>query len=134
MVFLSTAIGIGTLNSYETLGPLTNQKYNHMFDYNHTISANFFLALGAILPILGGIVKSKVKPEATLKEIVIDQLITFVVGILFGCGLLVSGMCRRINIIGFLGMHKGWNPSLLFVLGCGVGVNLVTFNYMLRVR
>ena len=64
----------------------------------------------------------------------IDVLITWVVGLLFGCGLLVSGMVRRINIISFLSMHEGWNPSLLFVLGCGVGVNLITFNYMLRVR
>lgn len=61
-------------------------------------------------------------------------MITWIVGLLFGVGLLVSGMVRRINIITFLGMHEGWNPSLLFVLGCGVAVNLITFNYMLRVR
>ena len=79
-------------------------------------------------------VRAKIDRTATGKEIVVDQLITFVTGLLFGCGLLVSGMCRRVNIIGFLGLHEGWNPSLLFVLGCGVGVNLLTFNYMLRVR
>ena len=61
-------------------------------------------------------------------------MITWIVGLLFGVGLLVSGMVRRINIITFLGMHEGWNPSLLFVLGCGVAFNLITFNYMLRVR
>lgn len=64
----------------------------------------------------------------------VDQLITFFVGLIFGCGLLVSGMVRRVNIIGFLSINYGWNPSLLFVLGCGVGVNLITFNYMLRVK
>lgn len=31
-------------------------------------------------------------------------------------------------------MGKEWNPSLLFVLGCGVFVNLITFNYMIRVK
>lgn len=67
-------------------------------------------------------------------EIGKDQMITWATGLLFGTGLLVSGMVRRINIIGFLAMHDGWNPSLLFVLGCGVGVNLITFNYMIRVR
>ena len=67
-------------------------------------------------------------------EIGKDQMITWAKGLLFGTGLLVSGMVRRINIIGFLAMHDGWNPSLLFVLGCGVGVNLITFNYMIRVR
>lgn len=67
-------------------------------------------------------------------EILVDQGITFVTGLLFGLGLLVSGMVRRSNIIGFLGLGLNWNPSLLFVLGCGVLVNLLTFNYMLRVK
>lgn len=67
-------------------------------------------------------------------EIGRDQTITWLVGVLFGCGLLVSGMVRRINILSFLAMHEGWNPSLLLVLGCGVGVNFATFNYMLRIR
>lgn len=43
-------------------------------------------------------------------------------------------MARRRNIIQFLSMSANWNPSLLFVLGCGVMINLVTFNYMVRVR
>ena len=43
------------------------------------------------------------------KEILVDQLITFVVGAIFGCGLLVSGMVRRVNIISFLQIHDGWN-------------------------
>ena len=70
----------------------------------------------------------------TVQEIVKDQIITFIVGVIFGTGLLVSGMVRRSNIIGFLGLGKEWNPSLLFVLGCGVIVNLIIFNYMIRVR
>ena len=65
-------------------------------------------------------------------EIVTDQILTFLTGLIFGLGLLVSGMVRRNNIIGFLGLGSDWNPSLMFVLGCGVVVNLITFNYMLR--
>ena len=41
-------------------------------------------------------------------------------------------MIRRTNIIGFLALGKDWNPSLIFVLGCGVAVNLVVFTYMLK--
>lgn len=63
-----------------------------------------------------------------------DNAISLVVGFIFGLGLLVSGMTRRINILQFLWMCKIWNPSLLFVLGCGVAVNLVVFNYMIRVK
>jgi hypothetical protein len=79
------------------------------------------------------VIKSK-DSQLAGREIAIDQVITFIVGVIFGCGLLVSGMVRRVNILGFLAIHSGWNPSLLFVLGCGVGVNLLTFNYMLRVQ
>lgn len=134
-IFLCTAIAIATIGSYETLGALTNQDLNPQLSYNHTISANVFLALGILFPFLGGVVKSKSSGnKSTGKEIVIDQLITFIVGAIFGCGLLVSGMVRRVNILSFLQIHDGWNPSLLFVLGCGVGVNLITFNYMIKVK
>ena len=43
-------------------------------------------------------------------------------------------MVRRVNILGFLGLGTDWNPSLLFVLGCGVMVNLVTFSYMIHYK
>lgn len=58
-IFLCTAIAIATIGSYETLGALTNQDLNPQLNYNHTISANVFLALGLLFPFLGGIVKSK---------------------------------------------------------------------------
>jgi len=56
------------------------------------------------------------------------------VGLLFGVGLLVAGMVRRSNVIMFLSLGKDWNPSLIFVLGCGLILNLVVFNYFIRVR
>lgn len=55
-------------------------------------------------------------------------------GFLFATGLVVAGMCRRRNILQFLWIGKDWNPSLLFVLGCGAIVNLIVFQYMIRVK
>jgi hypothetical protein len=63
-----------------------------------------------------------------------DQFIVFLVGLIFGTGLLVAGMVRRTNILGFLTLNKDWNPSLMFVLGAGLAVNLATFTYMLKIR
>jgi uncharacterized membrane protein YedE/YeeE len=48
--------------------------------------------------------------------------------------MLVSGMARRSNVIGFLALGKDWNPSLIFVLGCGLAVNLVFFTYMIKIK
>jgi len=56
------------------------------------------------------------------------------VGLIFGAGLLVAGMVRRSNVIGFLALGKDWNPSLIFVLGAGVIINLIVFNYMIRIE
>lgn len=43
---------------------------------------------------------------------------------------MISGMSRRVNVINFLEFDKNWNPSLLFVLGCGVGLHLITYTIM----
>lgn len=43
---------------------------------------------------------------------------------------MISGMTRRKNILQFLQINDNWNPALLFVLGCGLIINLFTFTYM----
>lgn len=48
--------------------------------------------------------------------------------------MLVAGMVRRTNILSFLALTKNWNPSLMFVLGVGLTVNLITFTFMLKVK
>jgi len=39
-------------------------------------------------------------------------------------------MSRRDNVLGFLQLGPNWNPALLLVLGCGVGMNLISFYFM----
>ncbi len=56
------------------------------------------------------------------------------VGMLFGLGLMVSGMTKRAKIMGFLAIHSEWDPSLLIVLVSGVIVNAITFNYMIYTK
>ena len=45
---------------------------------------------------------------------------------------MLSGMSVRDNILGFLQINNQWNCGLLFVLGCGLTVNLITFTIMRR--
>ena len=49
------------------------------------------------------------------------------VGLIFGLGLAMSGMCRRSTILGFLTIYEDWDPSLMFVMGGAVCVNAITF-------
>jgi uncharacterized membrane protein YedE/YeeE len=56
-------------------------------------------------------------------------LIAFAVGLLFGIGLIVSGMTDPSRVLGFLDLAGRWNPSLAFVMGGAVLVGLVAFRF-----
>ena len=51
----------------------------------------------------------------------------FVVGLLFGWGLLIGGMTDPGKVLGFLDLAGAWDPSLAFVMGGAVLVGLVAF-------
>jgi hypothetical protein len=51
----------------------------------------------------------------------------FLVGLLFGWGLLISGMTDPGKVMGFLDLAGTWDPSLAFVMGGGVLVGLLGF-------
>ncbi len=63
---------------------------------------------------------------------VAEVLASFGCAVLFGIGLCLSGMTDPHRVSSFLDWNPphGWNPQLLFVLGCGVGINLLTFYYI----
>jgi len=61
-----------------------------------------------------------------------QTLIGFLIGNLFGFGLAISGMCRRTKINGFFTINENWDPSLAFVMGGAVGLNLFTFHYIIN--
>ena len=56
-----------------------------------------------------------------------ERLIEFILGLLFGLGLLISGMTDPSKVLGFLDLSGTWDPSLVFVMGGGVIVGLLGF-------
>ena len=56
----------------------------------------------------------------------------FLAGLLFGLGLIVSGMTDPSKIIGFLDITGAWDPSLAFVMGGAVLVGVVAFRFARR--
>lgn len=54
-------------------------------------------------------------------------LMALVVGLLFGIGLIVSGMTDPSKVIGFLDLAGRWDPSLVFVMGGAILVGLAAF-------
>lgn len=55
------------------------------------------------------------------------SLASFGAGLLFGLGLLVSGMANPEKVLGFLDIAGQWDPSLAFVMGGAIIVGLFAF-------
>lgn len=50
-----------------------------------------------------------------------------IAGLLFGCGLIVSGMANPAKVHGFLNLAALWDPSLGFVMVGAITVSLVAY-------
>ncbi len=55
------------------------------------------------------------------------RLTEFVVGLLFGLGLMLSGMTDPGKVIGFLDLFGAWDPSLALVMGGAILVGFFAF-------
>lgn len=58
--------------------------------------------------------------------------LSYGVGLLFGAGLLLAGMTRPVNVISFLDLLNGWNPSLAFVMIGAIAVHFVAYRLVPR--
>jgi len=54
-------------------------------------------------------------------------LFAFVAGLVFGIGLLVSGMVNPAKVIGFLDLAGQWDPSLALVMAGAVAIGAIGF-------
>lgn len=54
-------------------------------------------------------------------------LFAFVIGLIFGIGLIISGMANPAKVIGFLDLGGVWNPSLAFVMGGAIAIGVIGF-------
>ncbi len=57
------------------------------------------------------------------------SLTSLFAGLLFGFGLIVSGMANPEKVLGFLDLAGLWDPSLAFVMGGAILVGLVAFTF-----
>lgn len=59
-------------------------------------------------------------------------LMAFIAGLVFGIGLIVSGMTDPAKVLGFLDLAGRWDPSLAFVMAGAILVGLVGFRLARR--
>ncbi|AVQ85660.1 MULTISPECIES: YeeE/YedE family protein [unclassified Variovorax] len=54
-------------------------------------------------------------------------LASLLAGLVFGLGLIVSGMANPAKVLGFLDLAGAWDPSLAFVMAGAIAVAMVGF-------
>ena len=58
-------------------------------------------------------------------------LVQFVAGIMFGIGLIISGMANPAKVLNFLDVAGTWDPSLAFVMAGAVSVTAIGYRLVL---
>ena len=53
--------------------------------------------------------------------------LAFLAGLVFGLGLLLSGMADPGKVLGFLDLAGAWDPSLVFVMAGAIAVGVLAF-------
>ncbi|SKC98884.1 hypothetical protein SAMN05445504_7541 [Burkholderia sp. CF099] len=64
---------------------------------------------------------------AALKTTLIAPVTALLAGLLFGVGLMVSGMANPAKVLGFLDLAGRWDPSLAFVMAGATAVGSLAF-------
>lgn len=55
------------------------------------------------------------------------RIVEFLAGLLFGLGLILSGMTNPAKVLGFLDLSGLWDPSLALVMGGAIAVGFFAF-------
>ena len=56
-------------------------------------------------------------------------VMALIAGLVFGLGLILSGMTNPAKVLGFLDIAGNWDPSLAFVMGGAILVGFVAFRF-----
>lgn len=62
------------------------------------------------------------------------NLYSFFSGLIFGFGLLISGMANPSRVLGFLDVAGKWDPSLGFVMIGAILISFLAFQYSKRMK
>lgn len=62
------------------------------------------------------------------------QIFALLSGLIFGLGLIISGMANPAKVLNFLDVFGTWDPSLAFVMGGAIAVTAPGFALLFRSR
>ena len=59
-------------------------------------------------------------------------LISYLIGLVFGVGIAISGMANPAKVLNFFDIAGTWDPSLAFVMGGALAVTFIGYRYVLQ--
>lgn len=62
------------------------------------------------------------------------NLVALLSGLIFGFGLMLSGLANPAKVLGFLDLAGAWDPSLALVMGGAIGVGLYGFDFAKKLK
>ena len=65
---------------------------------------------------------------------IIDLVVAGLAGVLFGSGMIISGMVDPNKVIGFLDIFGNWDPSLGFVMGGALLIFAPGYHFLIKPR
>lgn len=60
------------------------------------------------------------------------MLLSLIAGLIFGAGLILSGMSNPAKVLNFLDLFGTWDPSLAFVMAGAVAVTFIGYRLVLK--
>lgn len=58
--------------------------------------------------------------------------ICYLIGLIFGVGISISGMANPAKVINFFDLAGAWDPSLAFVMGGALVVTFIGYQFVLK--
>ena len=128
-IFMVTAMVVASLfETAHTLDVVDDINDNHPTEPQYTSTAYLMMQIGiAVVGIIAQLDRTSVVPT-----VVIDVL----AGIAFATALSVSGMIKPSKVVDFLDVFgtRGWDPSLLGVMGGGIAVCMSLYQFAGGIR
>ncbi len=59
-------------------------------------------------------------------------ILSYLIGLIFGAGIAISGMANPAKVLNFFDVAGAWDPSLAFVMGGAVVVTFLGYRFVLR--
>ena len=120
MLFILFGIIGSTLSVNNVIPIFTDGNRNPYWNLSHYVSANISIAVGLIFIISGFVMR---KSEVANTSDVFKEILTIsVLSFIFGAGLMLSGLTRRVNVLHGFSIFSHWTP----VLFIPIAVTLLT--------